>query len=82
MEFNATFLVAGISFIIFTLLMNEILYQPITDIVLKRKNYIDANLDEAKQNSEKAKNIQDGISDKIADSKKNVFLPPKKGQRS
>ena len=57
MEFNATFLVAFISFIIFTVLMNLILYKPISQIVLKRKQFVDANYDEANKNSEKKEAI-------------------------
>ena len=40
MEFNATFIVSVISFIIFTLLMNEILYKPVSKIVEEREHTI------------------------------------------
>ena len=43
MEFNGTFLIATISFIIFTLLMNKILYKPINDIIEKRNMLLDDN---------------------------------------
>lgn len=43
MEFNGTFLIATISFIIFTLLMNKILYKPINDIIEKRDRLFDDN---------------------------------------
>ena len=57
MEFNGTFLVAFISFIVFTIIMNLILYKPISDIVAKRKKYIDSNYGEAQDNSDKSQAI-------------------------
>ena len=47
MEFNATFIVAFFSFIVFVFVMNWILYKPIDEIVKKRKNFIDGNFQEA-----------------------------------
>ena len=66
MEFNGTFIVAFISFIIFTFIMNIILYKPINDIVSKRKNYIDTNYDKAKDNSEKTKAILEDRKNQLA----------------
>ena len=66
MEFNATFIVAFISFIIFSFIMNIILYKPINDIVSKRKNYIDTNYDKAKDNSEKTKTILEDRKNQLA----------------
>ena len=43
MEFNGTFLIAAISFIIFTLLMNKILYKPVSEIIEKRKLFFEEN---------------------------------------
>lgn len=43
MEFNGTFLIAAISFIIFTLLMNKILYKPVNEIIEKRNVFFDEN---------------------------------------
>lgn len=40
MEFNATFLITAISFVIFTLIMNCIFYKPISNIIQKRNEYI------------------------------------------
>ncbi len=53
MEFNATFIAAFISFIVFTVVMNLILYKPINSIVQKRKELVDANYEEASKNAEK-----------------------------
>ena len=66
MEFNGTFIVAFISFIIFTFIMNIILYKPINDIVQKRKKYIDDNYDEAKDNAQKTKTILEDRKDKLS----------------
>ena len=42
-EFNATFLVAMISFVVFIIIMNAILYKPILSIIEERQAYIDKN---------------------------------------
>lgn len=65
MEFNATFIVAFISFIVFTVIMNLILYKPINDIVLKRKQLVDSNYNEANINSEKKEAILNEKQQKI-----------------
>lgn len=48
-EFNATLLVAMISFVVFMFIMNAIYYRPIFDIINKRDEYIDKNYSEAKE---------------------------------
>ena len=56
MEFNATFIVAFVSFIVFTVIMNLILYKPLSRIVAERQKFIDTHYEEAKlhkKNSEK-----------------------------
>lgn len=57
MEFNATFIVSAISFIIFTMIMNAIFYKPLQNIVANRKKFIDETYEEAKLNNEKSKAI-------------------------
>ena len=57
MEFNATFIVAFVSFTIFTVIMNIILYSPITKIIEKRKKYIDSNYLDAQNNINKSNDI-------------------------
>lgn len=62
MEFNGTFLISAISFIVFVFIMNLIFYKPIEKIVNERKNFIDDNFDEAQKNtlnSEKLINDRD-----------------------
>lgn len=53
-EFNATFLVAMLSFVVFIMIMNAIFYRPILNIMRKRDEYINSNYDEAKKLSEQA----------------------------
>ena len=65
MEFNATFIVAFISFIVFTVIMNIILYKPINGIVQKRKELVDANYHEADKNSEKVAAVLKDREDKL-----------------
>ena len=66
MEFNATFIVAFISFIIFTFIMNIILYKPINDIASKRKHYSDTNYAKAKENRKKTKAILEDRKNQLA----------------
>ena len=42
-EFNATFLIAMLSFVVFIMIMNAIFYNPILDIMRKREEYINSN---------------------------------------
>ncbi len=67
-EFNATFLIAMISFVVFIIIMNAILYKPILSIISKRENYIDENLNAAKNSKEKAQGILDEKETKLAES--------------
>ena len=57
MEFNATFLVSIISFVLFTLIMNKIFYKPIEKIVNERQNFLDETFSSAKKSSEEADKI-------------------------
>lgn len=56
-EFNATFLVAMLSFVVFIMIMNAIFYRPILNIMRKRAEYINSNYDEAKELSEQAEKL-------------------------
>jgi len=57
MEFNATFIVAFVSFIVFTVIMNLILYKPLSKIVTQRQNFIDEHYKEAKEHTTKSEAI-------------------------
>lgn len=57
MEFNGTFLVTIISFVLFVFVMNKILYEPINNIVAQRLEFVDENLRTADINHKKANEI-------------------------
>ncbi len=69
MEFNATFLVAAVSFIAFTLIMEKIFYSPISKIIEKRKAYFDDNNAETQANHNAAKKLRDDKDNSILASK-------------
>ena len=43
MEFDATFLIAAISFIVFVFIMNKIFYAPILNIMKARQDFVEEN---------------------------------------
>lgn len=49
MEFNATFIVSIISFVLFVLVMNKVFYAPISNIIIERENVLKQNFDEAQE---------------------------------
>lgn len=57
MEFNATFIVSAISFLVFVYLMNKIFYAPLTNIITEREKLVDDTLNEAKNSRENASNL-------------------------
>ena len=69
MEFNGTFLVTIITFILFVFLMNKILYAPILKIMEERKLFIEDNYKLADKNLEKAKVLENEREEKLADAK-------------
>ena len=72
MEFNATFIVAFISFVIFIIIMNQILYKPISGIVAERKNLIDGNYQSARANKNKIEAIMQDRQDKLNNARSRV----------
>ena len=52
MEFDATFLIAVISFILFVLIMNKVFYAPILKIMQSRQTFVEENYNSAKQTRE------------------------------
>ena len=57
MEFNATFLVSIVSFLLFVGIMNKIFYIPLTDVIAKRNDLLDANYSDAKKFDDDARAI-------------------------
>ena len=76
MEFNATFLVSAISFILFTLIMNKIFYKPLEKVMAERQKFIDDAKTDALNSSSKAdailKDREDRLNKSTAASKKLV----------
>ena len=66
MEFNATFFVSGISFIIFAIVMNIVMYNPLAKVVEQRKKYIDGNYEDADNANQKATSLIKDRAEKIA----------------
>lgn len=58
-EFNATFIIAMFSFVVFIMIMNAILYKPVLKVINERQTYIDDNLNAAQNSKTKAKSILD-----------------------
>lgn len=48
LEFNATFLVSMISFIVFIIIMNAIFYKPILGVIEEREKFINDHYNDAK----------------------------------
>lgn len=69
MEFNATFLATIVSFIVFVLLMNKILYAPILGVMEERRTYINGNYDAIKENNTKIKKLTDKKEEKLLEAK-------------
>ena len=70
MEINATILISAISFLVFIFIMNKILYQPVLDIMEKRKNYIESNKNQAQAHKRKAEDLISDKNSKIADAQR------------
>lgn len=58
MEFNATFLVSVISFLVFTFIMNKIFYAPLEKVINERENMINGNYKEAADTKKSADAIR------------------------
>lgn len=65
MEFNGTFLVTIVSFLIFVFLMNKILYAPVLNIMEERKNFVEGNYKEASDNDSKSEALANEREEKL-----------------
>ena len=65
LQFNATFLIAMFSFVVFIIIMNAIFYKPVLSIMKKREDYILNNSKNAKEFSEKATELDKDKEDQI-----------------
>lgn len=69
LEFNATFLVAMFSFILFIIIMDRILYKPVSRIVNEREEFINKNYTEARETNLKSDNIHKNREEKLMQTK-------------
>ena len=56
MEFDATFLIALLSFLLFIFIMNKIFYAPVLKIMQERQSFVEQNYDSAKTTNNEIKN--------------------------
>ena len=68
-EFNATLIVAMISFVVFMFIMNAIFYRPILNIIRKRDELVEQNYENAKVLANKAQEINNEYQTKLGDVK-------------
>jgi len=74
MEFNGTFLVTIITFVLFVFVMNKILYAPILGIMEERKNFIDSNYKDAQNNDEKTQALNSERENRLNDAKNDARI--------
>ena len=76
LEFNATFIISLISFIIFIVIMNAIFYRPILNVINEREKYINERYDDAKNSKNKAQGLleqkEKRLSQTVSEAKKIV----------
>lgn len=76
LEFNATFLVSMISFIVFIIIMNAIFYKPILGVIEEREKFINDHYNDAKNSKDKVQNLleqkEKRLNETLSESKKIV----------
>jgi len=70
MEFNATFLVSIISFIVFMKIMNAIFYIPLTNIIEEREKITNKNYEESKYATEQAEELLKNKNERLSQTAK------------
>lgn len=70
MEFNATFIISTISFLVFIFIMNSILYAPIMRITKAREDYINKNKEAAGNFEKNANSLIEDKNAKISEAHK------------
>lgn len=68
-EFNATLIVAMISFVVFMFIMNAIFYRPILNIIRKREEFVAKNYATAKEMANKADELNNEYETKLNEAK-------------
>lgn len=69
LEFDGTFIFATLSFIVFVLIMNVILYRPVTKIIAERQKFYDKNKNTVLESKKKAEEILNASSKEILNAK-------------
>ena len=69
LEFDGTFIFATLSFIVFVLIMNVILYRPITKIMEERQKFYDKNKSTVLESKRKAEEVLENKEKEILDAK-------------
>ena len=72
MDFNATFFVSIVSFLVFVLIMNKLLYEPVHRIVKERNSFIDGNYNAANENNNRADELEKDRNEKIIGAKEDA----------
>ena len=67
LEFNATFLVSMISFIVFIIIMNAIFYKPILGVIEERENFINDHYNDAKNSKDKEVQTAEELKNNVKD---------------
>lgn len=70
MEFNATFLVSIISFLVFMKIMNAIFYIPLTNLIEERENIVNKNFEDAKQTNIEVETLLKNKEEQLANAAK------------
>lgn len=70
MEFNATFLVSIVSFLVFMYIMNAIFYKPLTTVIDERENIVHDNYEHSRQARHEAEEITKDKENRLAETAK------------
>ena len=70
MEFNATFLVSIVSFLVFMYIMNAIFYKPLTTVIDERENIVHDNYEHSRQAHNEAEEITKDKENRLAETAK------------
>lgn len=77
LEFNATFIIAMLSFVVFIIIMNMIFYKPIFKVIEERQKFIDENYNSAKNSKDEAQSLLDNkdlkLTEALKTSRKIIF---------
>lgn len=79
MEFNATFLISALSFIVFVFIMNAVFYQPVIKIMEERKAFIDKNEQDTEQANADSEKISERKQGELAKARAEAKVSVDKG---